>query len=277
MENKIDRMEEQNRRIHDLSLEEKGLEQTKCPGCKIHLGMLHREIQKVQEMEDAIQDMVEVIDNWILDIKEEKAAEDSEDCLKEVIALIASISLNVSSFAAESSQASIAYSFSVSEITESWGKKIVALHEVYNALKRSLVGERKKGLALSEKYKKMQEVLGEDVVCLKKEVKEERKQREQMRELLEKTEIEKNSLINKISNIISVKEVEAMKSKTMEEMCHYSKELKYRIKDLEKEKEDYLKTSTKEKESDLKKYQELLKSVKIIKEKSILGKGKSFA
>jgi uncharacterized protein YoxC len=64
------------------------------------------------------------------------------------------------------------------------------------------------------------------------ELKEERKQREKLRGLLEKSEIEKNELMNRI-NAIGQKDPE-VKSKSMEELMQYSKELNYRIQDLEK-------------------------------------------
>jgi spore coat protein CotH len=48
--------------------------------------------------------------------------------------------------------------------------------------------------------------------------------------------------------------------------------LHYRVKDLEKEKESLLKEATKDKEEDLKKYQNFLKKLKVIKEKSFIGK-----
>jgi len=55
-------------------------------------------------------------------------------------------------------------------------------------------------------------------------------------------------------------------------LLQYSKELNYRIKDLENEKASILQESTKEKQEDLKKYQDFLKKLKVIKEKSMLGK-----
>ena len=56
----------------------------------------------------------------------------------------------------------------------------------------------------------------------------------------------------------------------------YSKELNYRVKDLEKEKEDLMKETTKDKELELKKYMNVLNKLKIIKENSRIG-GHSFA
>lgn len=63
-----------------------------------------------------------------------------------------------------------------------------------------------------------------------------------------------------------------IRAKTKEELLQYSKELHYRVRDLEKEKDSLLKESTKDKQEDLKKYQQFLKKLKIIKEKSIMGK-----
>ena len=59
-------------------------------------------------------------------------------------------------------------------------------------------------------------------------------------------------------------------------MLQYSKELNYRVKDLEKEKEDLMKETTKDKELELKKYMNVLNKLKIIKENSRIG-GHSFA
>lgn len=56
-----------------------------------------------------------------------------------------------------------------------------------------------------------------------------------------------------------------MKAKTKEELLQYSKELNYRIKDLENEKASIIKESTKEKQDELKKYQDFLKRLKTIK------------
>lgn len=58
-------------------------------------------------------------------------------------------------------------------------------------------------------------------------------------------------------------------------MLQYSKELNYRIKDLEKEKEDIMKETNKEKETEMRKYQDVLKKLRSIKETSRMGK--SFA
>jgi hypothetical protein len=77
-----------------------------------------------------------------------------------------------------------------------------------------------------------------EALQLKVEMREERKQREKLRGLLEKTEVEKNELINQI-NTISLRDPE-VKDKSKEELVHYTKELNYRIRDLEKEKEDIL-------------------------------------
>ena len=46
-----------------------------------------------------------------------------------------------------------------------------------------------------------------------------------------------------------------MKAKTKEELVQFSKELQYKVTDLEKEKESILKDATKDKQEDLKKYQ----------------------
>ncbi len=67
---------------------------------------------------------------------------------------------------------------------------------------------------------------------LKAEMREERKQREKLRGLLDKTEVEKNELINQI-NTISQRDPE-VKDKSKEELVQYTKELNYRIRDLEK-------------------------------------------
>lgn len=52
----------------------------------------------------------------------------------------------------------------------------------------------------------------------------------------------------------------------------YSKELQFKVKDLEKEKDSILKEATKDKQEDLKKYQDFLKKLRVIKEKSLMGK-----
>lgn len=59
-------------------------------------------------------------------------------------------------------------------------------------------------------------------------------------------------------------------------MLQYSKELNYKVKDLEKEKDDLMKETTKDKELELKKYMNVLNKLKIIKENSRIG-GHSFA
>lgn len=102
------------------------------------------------------------------------------------------------------------------------------------------------------------------------ELKEEKKQREKLKKLLQKSQYQKNELVNKI-NLIGLKQAD-VKAKTKDELLQYSKELHYRIKDLQKEKECLLKEATKDKEEDLKKYQNFLKKLKIIKEKSFVGK-----
>jgi hypothetical protein len=108
------------------------------------------------------------------------------------------------------------------------------------------------------------------VLQLRAEVREGRKEREKLRGLLDKTEIEKNELINRISTI-SLRDPE-VKDKSKEELVQYSKELNYRIQDLEKEKEDILKSSTKHQQVELKKYQDVLRQLRNIKEASRIGK-----
>ena len=63
--------------------------------------------------------------------------------------------------------------------------------------------------------------------------------------------------------------------KTKEDFLQYSKELNYRIADLEKEKNDLVKSSTKDKEKEMKKYMNVLNKLKIIKDNSRMGQ--SFA
>lgn len=63
--------------------------------------------------------------------------------------------------------------------------------------------------------------------------------------------------------------------KTKEDFLQYSKELNYRIADLEKEKSDLVKSSTKDKEMEMKKYMNVLNKLKIIKDNSRMGQ--SFA
>ena len=63
--------------------------------------------------------------------------------------------------------------------------------------------------------------------------------------------------------------------KTKEDFLQYSKELNYRIADLEKEKNDLVKSSTKDKEMEMKKYMNVLNKLKIIKDNSRMGQ--SFA
>lgn len=58
----------------------------------------------------------------------------------------------------------------------------------------------------------------------------------------------------------------------MEELLQYSKELNYRIQDLEKEKEDILKLAHKEKDIELKNYNHFLKWFKTFKAKCTCGR-----
>ena len=70
----------------------------------------------------------------------------------------------------------------------------------------------------------------DELRLIKAELKEERKQREKLRGLLDRTEYEKNEFMNKINNI-GMRQAE-IKAKTKEELLQYSKELNYRVKDL---------------------------------------------
>ena len=66
-----------------------------------------------------------------------------------------------------------------------------------------------------------------------------------MKKLLEITEFSKNQIINKINSTALREDIIA---KTKEELLQYSKELNYRIKDLEKEKACIIKETTKGKQ-----------------------------
>ena len=70
----------------------------------------------------------------------------------------------------------------------------------------------------------------DEIRYLHAQLKEERKQRQKLRGILDRTELENNEILNKI-HIIAFKEVE-INAKSKEQLMQYSKELNYRVKDL---------------------------------------------
>ena len=70
----------------------------------------------------------------------------------------------------------------------------------------------------------------DEIRYLHAQLKEERKQRQKLRGILDRTELENNEILNKINNI-AFKEVE-INAKSKEQLMQYSKELNYRVKDL---------------------------------------------
>ena len=70
----------------------------------------------------------------------------------------------------------------------------------------------------------------DEIRYLHAQLKEQRKQRQKLRGILDRTELENNEILNKINNI-AFKEVE-INAKSKEQLMQYSKELNYRVKDL---------------------------------------------
>ena len=112
------------------------------------------------------------------------------------------------------------------------------------------------------------EKLGEEH---RREIQEQKENKHHFMELLSASEAEKNKLMNEIASITLGQAKDQLIEMTKTELLTLINKLFYRIKDLEVEKTQYLKTFSKQKEESLSKYQRLLGDVKEARDKNRLN------
>jgi hypothetical protein len=228
--------------------------------------MLKAEVEKTQQLEGIIRGMTARISQLLDELLQDSSFTDNSASLRlKLDQLELHNSLSVSF---DRDQDCLLSSLSISQ---EWDKLVDVLEGAFRSCQQRTQACQREVVALSSQLAQANSTIGglqaqdsEELQRLKVELREERKQREKLRGLLDKTEIEKNELINRI-NAIGQRDPE-VKEKSKEELLQYSKELNYRIRDLEKDKEDILKATNRDQQTQLKKYQDILRQFRSIKE-----------
>lgn len=270
---KIDKLEDTLKRTTQMGTKGSAA-QGSSPENAMQFDLLKLEMGKTKKLEEIIEEITERVGAILEDLSQDRSLTDNSQEIKNLLVILENE--REESLSSDCFELEMQRSMSISQ---EWSKKIDVLEGAFKSFKSKYHATILNNKHLAEQLAALKKQLdalpaeNEELRHTRDELKEERKQREKLRGLLDKTEFEKNELINRINNL-GFKDVE-VKLKTKEELLQYSKELNYRVKDLEKEKEDILKETNKEKDAELKKYQDFLKKLKGIKEKSRIAK--SFA
>jgi hypothetical protein len=213
--------------------------------------LLKLEMGKTKKLEEIIEEITDRVGAILEDLSQDRSLTDNSQEIKNLLVILEN--------EREESLSSDCFEFEMQRsisISQEWSKKIDILEGAFKSFRGKYQATILNNKHLTEQLAVLRKELdaqakkhaeSEELRHTREELKEERKQREKLRGLLDRTEFEKNELINRINNL-GFKDVE-VKLKTKEELVQYSKELNYRVKDLEKEKEDILKETNKEKDA----------------------------